>query len=128
MSDLLPLREVTKRTEFFASFADLAMRVARADDAAEVTALLCDAATLVGADAAAFASFVRDDETYESYRFILACDARWCLEYEDGACHMHDPWIEYARLKLGNIQPAEMGSIRPAVTAATTTTATPPRT
>lgn len=97
MSNRPPLHEVTKRTEFFAALAELAMRMAHATDAAEVTALLGDAASLVGADAAAFASIVRDDETYESYRFILACDARWCLEYECGACYMHDPWIEYAR-------------------------------
>ena len=38
-----------------------------------------------------------DDETYESYRFILACDAAWCLAYENDACFMHDPWIEYAK-------------------------------
>ncbi len=92
-----PLRAVTNRTEFFAALAELAMRVARAGDSAEVTALVGDAASVIGADAAAFASFIRDDETYESYRFILACDARWCLEYESGACYMHDPWIEYAR-------------------------------
>lgn len=97
MSDRPPLQEVTKSTEFFAAFAELAMRVAPASDAAEVTALVGGAAALVGADAATFASFVRDDETYESYRFILACDARWCLEYENGACYMHDPWLEYAR-------------------------------
>ena len=97
MSNRPPLSEVTRSTEFFAAFADLAIRVTRANDAAEVTVLVGNAATLVDADAAAFASFVRDDETYESYRFVLACDAVWCLEYESGACYMHDPWIEYAR-------------------------------
>jgi DNA-binding CsgD family transcriptional regulator len=71
--------------------------VPQAKDAAEVAALLGEAATLFGADAAAFASFVKDDESYESYRFVLACDARWCMEYEGGAHYMHDPWLEYAR-------------------------------
>ena len=97
MSNRRSLCKITRSPEFFGGLAILAMRVAKAADAVEVTALLGDAASLVGADAAAFASFVRDDETYESYRFILACDARWCLEYETGACYMHDPWLEYAR-------------------------------
>lgn len=41
--------------------AILAMRVATAAHAVEVTELLGDAAALSGADAAAFASFVRDE-------------------------------------------------------------------
>jgi len=73
------------------------MQVPKAADASEVTALLAEAASMIGADAAAFASFVHDDEAYASYRFILACDANWCLAYESGACYMHDPWLEYAR-------------------------------
>ena len=77
--------------------AALAGRLPTAADGAEVASLLAQTASALGADAAAFASFMKDDETYESYRFILACDAAWCLEYESGACFMHDPWWDYAR-------------------------------
>lgn len=91
------LRAITADVEFYARSAGLAMRVPAAADAGELAGLLAEASTLVGADAAAFASFVKDDESYDSYRFILACDATWCLEYERGACYMHDPWLEYAR-------------------------------
>ncbi len=83
--------------DFFRRIADLAMRVTRELDPAEVTALLAEVSTACGADVAAFASFVKDDEAYESYRFILACDPTWCLEYESNACYMHDPWLEYTR-------------------------------
>lgn len=73
------------------------MRVSEASNAAEVAVLLNEVVSLFGADAAAYASFIKDDETYESYRFIVACDPAWCLEYESGAYYMHDPWFEYAR-------------------------------
>ena len=91
------LSEISKRPEFLAGCADVATRLLNAADAGEVAALLAEAGALLGADAAAFASFVKDDEAYESYRFILACDATWCLEYESGACYMHDPWLQYVR-------------------------------
>jgi DNA-binding CsgD family transcriptional regulator len=83
--------------DIFAGCAGVANRLAAAEDAGDVARLLSEAASVLGADAAAFASFVKDDETYASYRFILACDARWCLEYEGAACYLNDPWLEYAR-------------------------------
>ena len=97
MSKHRALSEITKSPEFFAGCADVAARVVNGADAGEVAALLAEAGALLGADAAAFASFIKDDEAYESYRFVLACDATWCLEYESGACYMHDPWLEYTR-------------------------------
>lgn len=66
-------------------------------DAGEVTELLVKATAMLGADHAAFASFIKDDEAYESYRFVMACDATWCLAYEEEACYLDDPWLEYAR-------------------------------
>ncbi len=86
-----------KSIEFFAGCAGVANRLADAEDAGTVAQLLAESASLLGANSAAFASFVKDDETYASYRFILACDARWCFEYEGGACYLDDPWLEYTR-------------------------------
>ena len=97
MSERCNLREITQSAEFYVRSAALAMSVSKATDAAEVTAVLHDVVSLLDADGAAFASFIKDDESYASYRFILACDATWCLEYENGACYLHDPWLEYAR-------------------------------
>ena len=84
-------------TEMLAGCVDVANRLAQAEDAGVITLLLAESARLLGAESAAFASFVKDDETYASYRFILACDARWCFEYEAGACYLNDPWLEYTR-------------------------------
>ena len=95
MSEPRTLTAITKDGEFFRRFADLAMRVTPELASGEVAAILAEASDLCGADAAAFASFVKDDEACESYRFIVACDPTWCLEYESSASYMHDPWLEY---------------------------------
>jgi DNA-binding CsgD family transcriptional regulator len=91
------LAEVVADPAFYRRVAALAVRVSQGRDEAEVSAAMEEACLLFGADAAAFASFMQDDEAYESYRFILACDPLWCLEYEGGACYMHDPWLDYVR-------------------------------
>lgn len=91
------LRLALGNPDLLPKFANVASRIPAAADGAEVSTLLAEAVALLGADVGAFASFMRDDEHYTSYRFILACDPTWCLEYENGACYMHDPWISYAR-------------------------------
>jgi hypothetical protein len=97
MTQARSLAEITGDAEFFGRVAALAVRVPACADGSDVSMLLEQACGLFGADAAAFASFMKDDEAYESYRFILACDPTWCLEYEGNACYMHDPWLEYTR-------------------------------
>ena len=71
-------------------------RLSLANDESQAVKVLSDAATLIGADAAAFVSFVRDDGSHESFRFLLACDPVWCLEYEQRAWYATDPWLAYA--------------------------------
>lgn len=91
------LRLAVCNPDLLPKFANIASHIPAATDGAEVGTLLAEAVALLGADAGAFASFMKDDEHDTSYRFILACDPAWCLEYENGACFMHDPWIAYAR-------------------------------
>ena len=97
MNARVTLKQAVGSPDLLPKFASIASRIPDAADGAEVAGLLAEAVTLLGADAGAFASFMKDDEHDASYRFILACDAAWCLEYENGACFLHDPWIEYAR-------------------------------
>lgn len=97
MSDHQTLHQATLRPEFLPRLAEIGHMIDEACDSSEITALLHEATLLAGADVSAFASFMYDDDFYESYRFILACDPRWCLEYENSACYMHDPWLVYAR-------------------------------
>ena len=97
MNDRFASNQLARSPDFLQRCAELVSLLPCAADGSEVAALLAHAAALLGAETAAFASFMKDDESYESYRFILACDAAWCLEYESGACFMHDPWLDYAR-------------------------------
>lgn len=71
-------------------------RLAHAADEAQAVAVLKDAADAMGVDAAVFVSFVRDDASHESFRFLLACDPVWCFEYERHAWYATDPWLAYA--------------------------------
>jgi DNA-binding CsgD family transcriptional regulator len=50
----------------------------------------------LGADAAVFTSYLRDDATRSSYRSLPACDPVWASEYaKQGWCE-DDPWLRYA--------------------------------
>ena len=55
------------------------------------------AAGELGADQSYFVSFMHERERFDSYRFLLACDPAWCLEYERKNCHLHDPWLYHAK-------------------------------
>ena len=62
----------------------------------------------MGAGASEFGSFIRDDPSHESYRFLLACDPVWCFEYERKAWYANDPWLNYA---LNHSEPARGSEI-----------------
>lgn len=50
----------------------------------------------LGAERAAFVSFIRDDATTSACRFMIDCDPAWGREYLDGGHFAHDPWLAYA--------------------------------
>ena len=62
----------------------------------DVLELFHSSRAALGADQAIFVSFVRDDESRESIRFLLAASARWCLEYEQMAWFGDDAWLMHA--------------------------------
>lgn len=90
------LAELTARPEYFGRVAQVIQRVSSALDEAEALSLLQEGAVAMGADVAAFGSFIRDDPSHESYRFLLACDPVWCQEYLRRSWYSHDPWLNYA--------------------------------
>lgn len=85
--------------------------LAHAADEAQAVGVLAAACKQMGANAAAFVSFVRDDPSHESFRFLLACDPVWCLEYERHAWYIDDPWLQYS---LRHTEPARGEDIQPA--------------
>lgn len=62
----------------------------------DVHRLFVDAANHLGAEQAVFVSYLGDEESHESYYFMLAADARWCLEYKSRCQYSTDPWLVYA--------------------------------
>lgn len=97
MSTQSTLSQITTRADFLSGMADVTRRITEATEGSDVTDLLREATRRAGADVAAFASFMRDDEFFDSYRFIPACDSLWCQAYENDACYLHDTWLAYAR-------------------------------
>ena len=71
-------------------------RIAQAQDQATVLGLLRISANTLGAENAAFVSFVRESSDISSCRFMLACEPSWCQRYLDANCLVHDPWLAYA--------------------------------
>lgn len=90
------LQAKTAAAGYSARVSEVVQQIPTAADESEAVSLLDEAAGYLGADVAAFVSFVRDDGMHESYRFLLACDPVWCHEYEQRAWYANDPWLGYA--------------------------------
>jgi hypothetical protein len=86
----------------------IVQQIPEARDQAEAVELLEEATLRMGAEVSAFVSFIRDDDSYESYRFLLACDPLWCFEYEECAWYANDPWLAYALTHSEPIRGAEI--------------------
>jgi DNA-binding CsgD family transcriptional regulator len=90
------LEQLVSAPDYFVKVSAVVGQLHAAKTQAAALDLLFEANRLMGLDASVFASFIRDDETHESYRFMLACDPRWCFEYEKHAKFADDPWLIYA--------------------------------
>lgn len=91
-----PLAELAREPAYADNVLATIRLLAQATDEAQAVGVLAAACKQMGLDAAAFVSFVRDDPSHESFRFLLACDPVWCLEYEQQAWYATDPWLAYA--------------------------------
>jgi len=91
------LREVCDSPEHFSGIVSLVEQLAAQSSAPELVSTLRDATRRLGADASYFASFVREDKDFDSFRLLVACDPVWSLQYEGKDCFAADPWLRYAR-------------------------------
>lgn len=71
-------------------------RIAAASDESDVLEVLYEAKDLLRVQQAVFASFIRDDLSTESFRFLVAADAAWCLAYQRQWWYSNDAWLLYA--------------------------------
>ena len=74
-------------------------RVSSAASPPEALEVLHAAKAALGVEQAVFVSFLRGEDSHESYRFMLAADPRWCFEYQAHAWYASDPWLLYASIE-----------------------------
>jgi hypothetical protein len=100
----------TRRPGYADDVLAVVRRLPNITEPAEAVSALDEAARRMGCDVAAFVSFVRDDGSHESFRFLLACDPTWCHEYELRGWYANDPWLDYA---LNHVEPRRAHEIPP---------------
>lgn len=96
------LADLVKTPDYTARVCEAIEHIGAAANAAECMELFTQACIAMGADAAVFTSFVRDDATLASYRVLLACDPRWATECTLHGWLLEDPWLSHA---LHNTEP-----------------------
>lgn len=90
------LRQVISEPGYAGRVVTVIQRLASVQTPPEVLELLYEATEAMGAEYAAFVTYIRGDFSHENFRFVLACDPRWCFEYRARAAYSEDPWIVYA--------------------------------
>lgn len=73
-------------------------RIAASAHASEVTRVLEDIARLLFCNAAVYASFAKEDDSFESYRYVASCPAQWCSLYVSRRWFVIDPYLRYAQI------------------------------
>jgi DNA-binding NarL/FixJ family response regulator len=81
---------------YVARLVDIAARIGAAPDQPAVHALFREGVAALGAECAAFVSFVRDDAALSACRFMIDCDPTWGRIYLEDQHFAHDPWLAYA--------------------------------
>lgn len=109
--DCIDLGTLSAGPGYAAGVLAVMAQIGDAADTGTTVRLLKDAASRMGADGAMFTSFVRDDATLASYRFLLACDPVWGLQYAKNNWCLDDPWLRYA---LYNTEPVVAETLPPA--------------
>ncbi|HZV92332.1 MAG TPA: autoinducer binding domain-containing protein [Caldimonas sp.] len=71
-------------------------QIAHCLDEPSLVDLLRQTSFLTGAEAAFFASWFCQGTALASCHFLLACDPRWGLAYDEACCLDADPWLRYA--------------------------------
>ena len=92
----MTLEEVVKRPNYYGFVNEVIAKIPDTRTGPETVNLLDEATRLIGADVAVFTSFIRDDVSHESYRFLIACEPRFCAEYTQRSWFSNDPCLLHA--------------------------------
>jgi DNA-binding CsgD family transcriptional regulator len=93
----LPLRDIVSTDDYFVRVNEVTLKLEPDAEASEVIDLLHEGTSRLGADVSCFLTFIREDLSLASFRFLLACDPQWCVDYEASGWYTDDPWLAYAR-------------------------------
>lgn len=94
--------------------SDVVEQIAAAPDPASVHHLLRRGVAALGAERAAFVTFVGGGSELSSCRFMLDCEPEWCRRYLDGGCLVHDPWLAYAAKESEPVVASALNIVDPA--------------
>jgi DNA-binding NarL/FixJ family response regulator len=92
-----PLRDLAAAHDYFERVSEVVLKVSTHALASDVIELMHEATIRLGADVSSFVTFIREDVTLVSFRFLLACDPQWCVDFEANGWYTDDPWLAYAR-------------------------------
>ena len=90
------LRERLRQTEYAARVASIAARLTDTPDQPTAHSLFRAGVSALGAERAAFISFVRDDASTSACHCMLHGDPGWGRRYMDEGHYTRDPWLAYA--------------------------------
>ncbi len=88
--------------------SDLIASIAEQSDEGQVLLILAESVKAMRGESGVFCSFVREDESTESYRFLVACDPVWCSEYQLQNWFAHDPALVYAAARSEPIRLSDL--------------------
>ena len=94
----MQLSEVIREPGFAIRLNELIAKVALLKHASEVTQVLLEFVRLLKCNGAVFASFARDDDSFQTHNYFVACDAYWCNRYIKERWYMNDPALVYANV------------------------------
>ena len=89
------LRDRIASPDYFARVSEATLKLETAADVGNVIDRLKETVEEIGADVAVFLSYF-GGRAATSFRFFLACDPRWYVDYEQCAWYADDPWLQYA--------------------------------
>jgi hypothetical protein len=104
------LANIGGTTSVGSRLAELAERVAVAQDLGEIQALLHEATLALGAERSFFAS-VSGEGHEASYAFVLDCDPNWWHQYHAACPVQNNPWFAYASRHSATVRGTQLAAL-----------------
>lgn len=97
MSDPNSLLSTTLRLDYIEDVSSVVRAMDSVKEEFQAVELLWEAARGMGAEAAIFASFIREGDAGQSVRLLLACEPVRAEDGREARGHRFEPWLHYAQ-------------------------------